>query len=165
MAIALKGYDVISLAKTGSGKTLAFVLPAMAQISMNNNNIKEGPRCLILAPTRELANQIFEEAMRFGKPWKVACSCCYGGVPKINQKRDLRSGVNLLIATPGRLIDLIKEGECSLKEVTYFVLDEADRMLDMGFKSQIDEILSQLRPDRQTLMFSATWPKDVQQLA
>jgi ATP-dependent RNA helicase DDX5/DBP2 len=120
---------------------------------------------LVIAPTRELANQIYEEAIRFGKPWNIACTCCYGGVPKINQVRDLRNGVNLLIATPGRLIDLIKQEICSLKEVTYFVLDEADRMLDMGFKPQIDEILSQLRPDRQTLMFSATWPKEVQKLA
>merc|ERR1712048_833301 len=115
--------------------------------------------------TRELAVQIQEESNRFGKSSKIKNTCCYGGVPKQNQARDLEDGVEIVIATPGRLIDFLESGKTNLKRVTYLVLDEADRMLDMGFEPQVRKICSQIRPDRQTLMWSATWPKEVQRLA
>jgi ATP-dependent RNA helicase DDX5/DBP2 len=112
-----------------------------------------------------LAVQIQEEANRFGKSSKIKNTCCYGGVPKAKQADDLREGVEIVIATPGRLIDFLEAGRTNLKRVTYCVLDEADRMLDMGFEPQVRKICSQCRPDRQTLMWSATWPREVQKLA
>merc|ERR1719503_148098 len=118
-----------------------------------------------MAPTRELAVQIKEECDRFGKSSKIKNTCVYGGVPKRQQSDDLREGVEIVIATPGRMIDFLDGGETNLKRVTYLVLDEADRMLDMGFEPQIRKITSQSRPDRQTLMWSATWPTEVQKLA
>lgn len=125
----------------------------------------EGPIVLILAPTRELAVQIKEECDKFGGSSDIKNTVVYGGVPKSRQVRDLRSGVEIVIATPGRLIDHLEQGNTNLKRVTYLVLDEADRMLDMGFEPQLRKICSQIRPDRQVLMWSATWPKEVQQLA
>merc|ERR1712072_708453 len=125
----------------------------------------DGPIVLVLAPTRELACQIQEESNRFGKSSKIKNTCCYGGVPRRPQEQDLKEGVEIVIATPGRMIDFLDSGATNLKRVTYLVLDEADRMLDMGFEPQIRKITSQCRPDRQTLMWSATWPRDVQKLA
>lgn len=125
----------------------------------------EGPIVLVLAPTRELAVQIKEECDKFGASSDVKNTVVYGGVPKSRQVRDLRSGVEIVIATPGRLIDHLEQGNTNLKRVTYLVLDEADRMLDMGFEPQLRRIVSQIRPDRQVLMWSATWPKEVQNLA
>jgi ATP-dependent RNA helicase DDX5/DBP2 len=109
--------------------------------------------------------QTSTECNRFGRPCQIYNSCIYGGVPKIYQQRELEKGVQIIVATPGRLIDFLEMGVTNLKRVTYLVLDEADRMLDMGFEPQIRKILSQIRPDRQTLMWSATWPKEVQNLA
>merc|ERR1712232_496717 len=164
--IALKGRDVVGIAETGSGKTLAFLLPAIVHINAQPYLSKgDGPIVLILAPTRELAIQIQEEASRFGGSSKIKNTCCYGGVPKRPQEEDLRDGVEIIIATPGRMIDFLENGATNLKRVTYLVLDEADRMLDMGFEPQVRKITSQVRPDRQTLMWSATWPKEVQRLA
>ena len=120
---------------------------------------------MILAPTRELAVQIKEECDKFGGSSDIKNTVVYGGVPKSRQVRDLRSGVEIVIATPGRLIDHLEQGNTNLKRVTYLVLDEADRMLDMGFEPQLRKICSQIRPDRQVLMWSATWPKEVQNLA
>jgi len=125
----------------------------------------DGPIVLVLAPTRELAIQIKEECDKFGKSSSIKNTCVYGGVPKYSQVQDLRKGVEIVIATPGRLIDLLSTGATNLRRVTYLVLDEADRMLDMGFEDQIRSIISQIRPDRQTLMWSATWPREVQALA
>jgi ATP-dependent RNA helicase DDX5/DBP2 len=125
----------------------------------------DGPIVLILAPTRELAVQIQEECTKFGASSKIRNTCVYGGVPKGPQIRDLQRGAEIVIATPGRLIDMLEARKTNLKRVTYLVLDEADRMLDMGFEPQIKKIIDQIRPDRQTLMFSATWPKEVQSLA
>merc|ERR1711920_97726 len=102
---------------------------------------------------------------RFGKSSKIKNTCCYGGVPRRPQSQDLKEGVEIVIATPGRMIDFLDSGDTNLKRVTYMVLDEADRMLDMGFEPQVRKIGSQCRPDRQTLMWSATWPKEVQRLA
>jgi len=120
---------------------------------------------LVLAPTRELAVQIKEECDKFGASSDIKNTVVYGGVPKSRQIRDLRSGIEIVIATPGRLIDHLESGNTNLKRVTYLVLDEADRMLDMGFEPQLRKICSQIRPDRQVLMWSATWPKEVQNLA
>mgnify|MGYP002718745900 CR=1 FL=1 len=125
----------------------------------------DGPIVLILAPTRELAVQIQEECTKFGSSSRIRNTCVYGGVPKGGQIRDLQRGSEIVIATPGRLIDMLESGKTNLRRVTYLVMDEADRMLDMGFEPQIRKILEQIRPDRQTLMFSATWPKEVQKLA
>jgi len=125
----------------------------------------EGPIVLVLAPTRELAVQIKEECDKFGGSSDVKNTCIYGGVPKSRQVRDLRSGIEIVIATPGRLIDHLEQGNTNLKRVTYLVMDEADRMLDMGFEPQLRKICSQIRPDRQVLMWSATWPKEIQNLA
>merc|ERR1712232_792966 len=164
--IALKGRDVVGIAETGSGKTLAFLLPAIVHINAQPYLSKgDGPIVLVLAPTRELAIQIQEEASRFGGSSKIKNTCCYGGVPKRPQEEDLRDGVEICIATPGRMIDFLESGATNLKRVTYLVLDEADRMLDMGFEPQVRKITSQVRPDRQTLMWSATWPKEVARLA
>jgi len=119
----------------------------------------------VLAPTRELAQQIQQVATEFGSASYVRNTCVFGGAPKGGQMRDLQRGCEIVIATPGRLIDFLSAGSTNLKRCTYLVLDEADRMLDMGFEPQIRKIVSQIRPDRQTLMWSATWPKEVKQLA
>lgn len=164
--IALSGRDMVGIAETGSGKTLAFLLPAIVHINAQPYLKKgDGPIVLVMAPTRELAVQIQEECIRFGKSSKIKNTCCYGGVPKHTQSKDLAEGVEIVIATPGRLIDFLESGATNLKRVTYLVLDEADRMLDMGFEPQVRKICTQVRPDRQTLMWSATWPQDVQKLA
>lgn len=136
-----------------------------------------------MAPTRELAVQIQTECTKFGyveaksaeinvvadrdtrSNSRIRNTAIYGGAPKGPQIRDLTRGVEIVIATPGRLIDMLETNKTNLRRVTYLVLDEADRMLDMGFEPQIRKIVGQIRPDRQTLMFSATWPKDVQKLA
>jgi len=164
--IALSGRDMVGIAETGSGKTLAFLLPAIVHINAQPYLSRgDGPIVLVMAPTRELAVQIQEEANRFGRSSKIKNTCCYGGTPRSAQSRDLRDGVEIVIATPGRLIDFLENGDTNLKRVTYLVLDEADRMLDMGFEPQVRKIVSQVRPDRQTLMWSATWPREVQRLA
>eukprot|EP00299_Pterocystis_sp_00344_P020327 c9973_g1_i1.p1 GENE.c9973_g1_i1~~c9973_g1_i1.p1 ORF type:complete len:602 (-),score=96.87 c9973_g1_i1:54-1649(-) len=163
---ALSGRDMVGLADTGSGKTLAFLLPAIVHINAQAYlRPGDGPIALILAPTRELACQIKVEADRFGSSSRIKNTCVYGGAPKGPQLRDLERGVEICIATPGRLIDFLESGKTNLRRVTYLVLDEADRMLDMGFEPQIRKIVGQIRPDRQTLMWSATWPKEVQGLA
>lgn len=166
--IALKGRDLLGIAQTGSGKTLAYMLPAIVHINNQRPLIRgEGPIVLVLAPTRELAQQIQTVARDFGshvKPY-VRNTCIFGGSPKGPQIRDLERGIEICIATPGRLIDFLERGVTNLRRVTYLVLDEADRMLDMGFEPQIRKIIEQIRPDRQVLMWSATWPKEVQTLA
>merc|ERR1711988_1292622 len=125
----------------------------------------DGPVMLVLAPTRELAVQIKEECDKFGGSSGIKNVCVYGGAPRGDQARSLREGVEIVIATPGRLIDFLESGTTNLRRVTYLVMDEADRMLDMGFEPQVRKICSQIRPDRQTLLWSATWPREVQSLA
>ena len=120
---------------------------------------------LVLAPTRELAQQIEEVAKEFGRTSKIKNTCLFGGAPKGPQIRDLEGGCEIVIATPGRLIDILEMGKINLRRCTYLVLDEADRMLDMGFEPQIRKIFEQIRPDRQVLLWSATWPKEVRRLA
>jgi ATP-dependent RNA helicase DDX5/DBP2 len=164
--MALSGRDMVGIAQTGSGKTLSFLLPAVVHIVAQPELKRgDGPIALILAPTRELAVQIELECVKFGKSSGIKSVCCYGGAPKGPQMRELRNGVEVVVATPGRMIDLLETGVTNFKRVTYLVLDEADRMLDMGFEPQIRSIVSQVRPDRQTLLWSATWPKEVQTLA
>uniref|UniRef100_A0A0C9RVY8 RNA helicase n=1 Tax=Wollemia nobilis TaxID=56998 RepID=A0A0C9RVY8_9CONI len=164
--MALKGRDVIGIAETGSGKTLAYLLPAIVHVNAQPYLAPgDGPIVLVLAPTRELAVQIQQEAAKFGTSSKIKSTCIYGGAPKGPQIRDLQRGVEIVIATPGRLIDMLEARHTNLRRVTYLVLDEADRMLDMGFEPQIRKIVSQIRPDRQTLYWSATWPREVELLA
>lgn len=166
--IALSGRDLVGIAQTGSGKTLAYMLPAMVHIA-NQPPLQrgEGPIALVLAPTRELAQQIQTVARDFGplsKP-EIRNTCIFGGSARAPQIRDLERGVEVVIATPGRLIDFLENRNTNLRRCTYLVLDEADRMLDMGFEPQIRKIIEQIRPDRQVVMWSATWPKEVQTLA
>ena len=164
--MALSGRDLVAIAETGSGKTISFALPAMVHINAQPLLAPgDGPIVLILAPTRELAVQIQSECTKFGKSSRIRNTAVYGGVPKGQQIRDLQRGAEIVVATPGRLIDMLESGKTNLRRVTYLVMDEADRMLDMGFEPQIRKIVSQIRPDRQTVLFSATWPKEVQRLA
>ncbi|KAB5570859.1 P-loop containing nucleoside triphosphate hydrolase protein [Coniochaeta sp. 2T2.1] len=164
--MALSGRDVVGIAETGSGKTLTYCLPAIVHINAQPLLAPgDGPIVLVLAPTRELAVQIQQEITKFGRSSRIRNTCVYGGVPKGPQIRDLQRGVEVCIATPGRLIDMLESGKTNLRRVTYLVLDEADRMLDMGFEPQIRKIIGQIRPDRQTLMWSATWPKEVRAMA
>lgn len=163
----LSGKDLTGIAETGSGKTLAFTLPALTHIMSQRalNSQRKGPTVLVVAPTRELAMQSQEQAESAGAEARIRSVCVYGGVPKDAQKKALRSGVDIVVATPGRLLDLMEEGACDITGVSYLVLDEADRMLDIGFEQAIRSIIKQTRPDRQTLMFSATWPESVRKLA
>ncbi|BET03000.1 DEAD/DEAH box helicase [Nesidiocoris tenuis] len=164
--IALSGKNMVGIAQTGSGKTLAYMLPALIHIKHQPRIQRgDGPIVLVLAPTRELAQQIQQVSNEFGSPNGVRSTCIFGGAPKGPQARDLERGVETVIATPGRLIDFLERGTTNLRRCTYLVLDEADRMLDMGFEPQIRKIMSQIRPDRQVLMWSATWPKEVRKLA
>mmetsp|Transcript_71790 Transcript_71790/g.64490 ORF Transcript_71790/g.64490 Transcript_71790/m.64490 type:complete len:710 (-) Transcript_71790:94-2223(-) len=162
--MVLAGKNVIGIARTGSGKTLAFLLPAIVHINAQPKiRFGDGPIAVIIAPTRELACQIEGEVDKF------ACNtrhcCVYGGAKKWDQKRKLRQGVEIVIATPGRLLDFLESEVTNFKRVTYTVIDEADRLLDMGFEPQLNAIMNQIRPDRQMMMFSATWPKEVRSLA
>ncbi|XP_050725308.1 probable ATP-dependent RNA helicase DDX17 isoform X4 [Eriocheir sinensis] len=164
--ISLQGRDFVGIAQTGSGKTLGYILPAIVHINHQPYLERgDGPIALILAPTRELAQQILTVAQDYGASSKIRSTCVFGGAPKGPQIRDLERGVEICIATPGRLIDFLEAGKTNLRRTTYLVLDEADRMLDMGFEPQIRKIVDQIRPDRQTLMWSATWPKEVRNLA
>ncbi|XP_078445913.1 DEA(D/H)-box RNA helicase family protein [Wolffia australiana] len=164
----LDGRDFVGIAATGSGKTLGFGVPALMHI-LNKKKAeklkKAVPRCLVLSPTRELAQQIADVLLDAGNSCGVKSVCVYGGTSKGPQISSLKSGVDIVIATPGRLKDLIEMGVCDLKNVSFAVLDEADRMLDMGFEPEVRAILSQTNSCRQMVMFSATWPSAVHQLA
>merc|ERR1719402_1024261 len=164
--IALAGHDLVAIAQTGSGKTLGYLLPAIVHVNHQEYlQPGDGPIVLVMAPTRELAQQIQEEAIKFGSSSNVRSTCLFGGAPKGAQIRDLEKGSEIVVATPGRLIDIMEMGKINMRRCTYVVLDEADRMLDMGFEPQIRKILGQIRPDRQMCMWSATWPKEVKRLA
>ncbi|XP_022664363.1 ATP-dependent RNA helicase DDX42-like isoform X2 [Varroa destructor] len=164
--LALSGRDIIGIAKTGSGKTLAFLLPLLVHL-MDQDELKEGdgPIGLILAPTRELAMQIYTEAKKFAKVYNVSVACCFGGVSKWEQSKALSEGAEIVVGTPGRMIDMIEKKGTNLQRVTFLVLDEADRMFDMGFEPQVRSICNCVRPDRQCLMFSATFKKKIERLA
>lgn len=164
--ILLRGQDMIGISQTGSGKTLAFLLPALIHIDNQPAPRSErgGANCLILAPTRELALQIEKEVNKYNYR-DIKCVCVYGGGDRRAQMGKVNRGVEIIIATPGRLNDLCAAGVINVASVTYLVLDEADRMLDMGFEPQIRKTLIDIRPDRQTVMTSATWPEGVRRLA
>ncbi|XP_063702858.1 probable ATP-dependent RNA helicase DDX43 [Culicoides brevitarsis] len=164
--VLLKGEDLIGIAQTGTGKTLAFLLPALIHIERQPvpRDQRGGPNVLILAPTRELAQQIENEVQKYQFRQIRAC-CVYGGGDRRKQVDIVKAGVQIIIATPGRFNDLVSNGIIDITSVTYLVLDEADRMLDMGFEPQIRKLLLDIRPDRQTVMTSATWPSAVRRLA
>ncbi|RCV10404.1 hypothetical protein SEVIR_2G115400v4 [Setaria viridis] len=164
----LDGRDFIGIAATGSGKTIAFGVPALMHIRQKvggKTGKKAVPRCLVLSPTRELAQQIADVLSEAGTPCGINSVCLYGGTSKGPQIAALKSGVDIVIGTPGRMKDLIEMGVCKLNEVSFVVLDEADRMLDLGFEPEVRAILSQTSSVRQMVMFSATWPLAVHKLA
>ncbi|ORX56338.1 DEAD-domain-containing protein [Hesseltinella vesiculosa] len=167
--ISLSGRDIVGIAETGSGKTYAFTIPGLVHISsklLKAEPAKRKPTMLVVSPTRELAMQSQEQAEEAGKAFGIRSVCLYGGVSKEGQRSMLEKGVDIVVATPGRLIDLLNEGYCDLSEVTFLVLDEADRMLDDGFEKDIRAIMDATpKNNRQTLMFSATWPESIRKLA
>lgn len=158
--VVLKGGDVIGSAQTGTGKTAAFALPIIQRLGTHGKL-----RCLILEPTRELALQVEESFQKFAKFTDLRVTIVYGGVGYGKQIEDLRRGMDILAATPGRLLDHLEQGNCSLDEVEILVLDEVDRMLDMGFLPDVKRIVQKCRKDRQTLFFTATLPPELEQLA
>ena len=153
--------DVIGQAQTGTGKTAAFALPILHNLSTGNKS----PKALIMAPTRELALQVAEAMGNFGKGMHVRIASVYGGAPYQRQINELRRGVDVVVGTPGRMIDLIDKGVLDLSEIQHVVLDEADEMLSMGFVEDIERILSETSPERQTALFSATMPTPIRRLA
>jgi ATP-dependent RNA helicase RhlE len=160
----LSGRDLIAGAQTGTGKTAAFVLPMLQRLTESQQSGRT-PRALVLTPTRELAAQVAESAREYGKYVSLRTAVVFGGVSIGPQINALRSGCDLLIATPGRLLDLAEQRAVDLRDVQYFVLDEADRMLDMGFIHALRRILKLLPPQRQNLMFSATYSEEIRELA
>ncbi|CAH9142249.1 unnamed protein product, partial [Cuscuta epithymum] len=163
--ISLQNRDIVAVAKTGSGKTLGYLIPAFIQLSRRRNNPQNGPTVLVLAPTRELATQIQDEALKFGRSSRVSCTCLYGGAQKGPQLKELERGADIVVATPGRLNDILEMKRIDFRQVSLLILDEADRMLDMGFEPQIRKIVNLIPPSRQTLMYTATWPKEVRAIA
>jgi ATP-dependent RNA helicase RhlE len=180
--VALQGRDILGCAQTGTGKTCAFALPILHRLSQNtpvdqphlknkkskhtrNGGHGRPPRALVLCPTRELAMQIYESFVGYGRNLHLRHSVVFGGVSQGKQVRELRAGVDVLIATPGRLLDLINQGHIDLSKIETLVLDEADRMLDMGFINDIRKVIDMIPDQRQTLFFSATVSRDIRRLA
>ncbi len=161
---ALKGRDIRACAQTGTGKTLAFVVPIIEKILKHPHVFTHRPNVLVVAPTRELAAQVISVFHDIGKHTKIKTALILGGQSFSGQLRQLRNGAEIIVATPGRLLDHIRQGTLSLGFVHTFILDEADRMLDMGFLPDIRRILSRLPEKRQTMLFSATFPPEIQQL-
>ena len=164
----LAGRDLLGCAQTGTGKTAAFALPMLHRLTHGGNPPKghgRRIRALVLSPTRELAGQIAESFRTYVQYTALRQTVIYGGVGQNPQTRAIKNGVDILVATPGRLIDLMNQGYIDLSHVEVFVLDEADRMLDMGFMPDVRHIISELPPHRQTLMFSATMPEPIERLA
>lgn len=163
--LILQKRDVLGCAQTGTGKTAAFALPIIQMLYQNSSgNRSRSVRALVLAPTRELAIQVADSFGTYGKHTGIRHAAIFGGVSQHQQTQAVRRGVDVLIATPGRLLDLVIQGHISLQHIEYLVLDEADRMLDMGFINDIRKILSRLPAQRQTVFFSATMPAEVQHL-
>lgn len=163
---ALLGHDVLGCAQTGTGKTAAFALPILDRLGrQNRKSIANHPHVLVLAPTRELAIQIGESFATYGRHLKLRHALVYGGVGQRQQVRALKRGAHILVATPGRLLDLMGQGHIHLDQLEMFVLDEADRMLDMGFLPDLKRIVQKLPDERQSLFFSATLPAKIVQLS
>jgi ATP-dependent RNA helicase RhlE len=163
--LGLAGKDVLACAQTGTGKTAAFALPILHRLAAKADLKSHKARCLVLAPTRELATQIATGFRTYGKHLGLRCTVIFGGVNQNPQADALRRGVDIIVATPGRLLDLMNQGLVDLRSVEAFVLDEADRMLDMGFIHDIRKIAAQVPAQRQTLLFSATMPGEIRRLA
>jgi len=167
--VALTGRDLIGIAETGSGKTLGFLIPGIHRMNNEDSHKKKKrskqPSILVLTPTRELAMQSDEVCNAASQSTSVQSICVAGGLDRASQTTKIKKGAQVVFATPGRLISLINSQEIDLSKVCYLVLDEADRMLDMGFEPDIKAIMKELPKDRQTMMFSATWPEDIQALA
>ncbi|MEY4570900.1 MAG: hypothetical protein RLZ10_93 [Bacteroidota bacterium] len=164
--IILSGSDIMGCAQTGTGKTAAFAIPILQNLTKNNR--KEGRRkirSLILTPTRELAIQIEENIQDYGANLDLKHAVIFGGVSQLNQINRLKSGIDILVATPGRMLDLQQQGYIDLRDLEIFVLDEADRMLDMGFIHDVKKVIKLIPSKRQTLFFSATMPKEIKILA
>jgi ATP-dependent RNA helicase RhlE len=163
--VVLTGHDVIGIAQTGTGKTAAFVLPILQNLSTHGSAMgRRGMRALIVAPTRELVVQIEENVRAYARHTRLRCATVFGGVGEQPQIKALRAGTEIVIATPGRLLDLMQQGHVDFSLVEVAVLDEADRMLDMGFLPSIRQIIRKLPQKRQTLMFSATLSKEIEAL-
>ncbi len=164
--IVMSRRDVVGIAQTGTGKTAAFALPILHHLAANARPIeRKGCRALVLSPTRELSGQILDSFRTYGRHLRMRTALAIGGVPMGAQVRALLNGVDVLVATPGRLLDLIKSNALRLGDVEFLVLDEADRMLDMGFINDIRKIIAKLPVERQTLLFSATMPSAITELA
>jgi ATP-dependent RNA helicase RhlE len=166
--LILQQKDLLGCAQTGTGKTAAFAIPLLQLLHQQKQLSKENRRnirALILTPTRELAIQVGESFSTYGQFLPLKCLTIFGGVSPVNQINSLRQGIDILVATPGRLLDLINQGYISLQDIKFFVLDEADRMLDMGFIHDVKKIITKLPAQRQTLFFSATMPQEIQKLS
>lgn len=166
--VALSGKDIVGTAQTGTGKTAAFVLPILQRLLQAHANAPHHARfhrALIITPTRELAEQIHEAIKALARHTRIRSAAIYGGVSASPQERALREGVEILVATPGRLLDHIDAGLAKLDRIAVLVLDEADRMFDMGFLPQVRRVLSHVPRQRQTMLFSATFPREVEELA
>ncbi|HVW64913.1 MAG TPA: DEAD/DEAH box helicase [Nitrosospira sp.] len=165
----LAGKDLMGAAQTGTGKTAGFTLPMLGRLQPYANTsmspARHPIRALILVPTRELAVQVYESVKTYGKYLPLKCTTVYGGVDMAHQVKDLRAGVEILVATPGRLLDHAEQKTMSLSKVEILVLDEADRMLDMGFLPDIKRIIAMIPPQRQSLLFSATFSEEIKKLA
>ena len=159
---ALQGRDILGCAQTGTGKTAAFSIPTIQLLKKHN---KQSIRSLIVTPTRELAIQIQENITAYAKYTAIRSAVIFGGVPQKPQERVLKAGVDILVATPGRLNDLIQQGIIDISHIEIFILDEADRMLDMGFLPDVKRIIAKLPRKKQTLFFSATMPSEIRKLA
>ena len=160
----LAGRDILARAQTGTGKTDAFALPLVDLLSRGNPH-RRHPRALILAPTRELALQVGDSIKAYGRRVSIRCSVVYGGVNIDPQIDRLKRGIDILVATPGRLLDLAGHRDVNLSRIEFLVFDEADRMLDLGFSTEISEVLALVPEDRRTMLFSATMPEDIVRIA
>ena len=163
--LLLSGRDVLGVAQTGTGKTAAFALPILQKLLEKNTSQRRNIRALILSPTRELAAQIDQRFSVYSQYIDMRHKVIFGGVSQKPQVQSLRRGIDVLVATPGRLLDLMQQGHVDLNHIEFFVLDEADRMLDMGFIRDIKKILKILPRKRQNLLFSATMPSSIANLA
>ncbi|HVK61073.1 MAG TPA: DEAD/DEAH box helicase, partial [Bdellovibrionales bacterium] len=162
----LDGRDLLGCAQTGTGKTAAFALPILHRLTANHHRLEpRQPRVLVLTPTRELAIQIFDSFKTYGKHLRLSYSVIFGGVGQGPQVQSVARGVDVLVATPGRLLDLIGQKYVNLKNLEVFVLDEADRMLDMGFINDVRKIIALLPQKRHNLFFSATMPPEITKLS
>src|SRR5947199_7102884 len=161
--IVLAGKDLIGTAQTGTGKTAAFALPILTLLA--KHGVRQRPECLVLEPTRELAAQVETAFRDYGRFTDLRVALVHGGVGYGKQREELKRGVDILVATPGRLLDLLEQRTMSLKEIKILVLDEVDRMLDMGFLPDVRRIVEKISTKRQTFLFSATLPPEIERLA